>query len=64
MRLLGYIFPGLNHAFGRLNVLSVVVALLVKWRRGGPLASKIDDEEASGECKDEHDSDYDADDGG
>lgn len=45
MRLVGHIHPRLNHGFGRcLNVLSIVVALLVKGRRGVPLASKIDDE--------------------
>lgn len=64
-RLVGYyISPRLNHGFGRLNVLSIVVALLVKGRRGVPLASKIDDEQASGECEDEDDSNNDADDGG
>lgn len=65
MRLVGHIYPRLNHGFGRrLNVLSIVVALLVKGRRGVPLASKIDGEQDSGECEDDDNSNNDADDGG
>lgn len=62
MGLADYIAPGLDQGLGRVKLLPVVVALLVEG--GGPLTSKVDDEEAGGEGEDGDDADDDADDGG
>lgn len=62
VRLVDDVTPRLNQVFGRDILLPVIVALLDVW--GGSLASKVDDEEDSGEGEDGDDADDDADDGG
>lgn len=62
VRLVDDVAPRLNQVFGRDILFPVVVALLDVW--GGPLASKVDDEEDSGEGEDGDDADDDADGGG
>jgi hypothetical protein len=63
MGLIDHVTPRLNHGFGRLEILSVIVGWGWLLEGRGSLASKMDDEEASGESEDGDDSDDDADDG-
>lgn len=61
MRLVDDVAPRLNQVFGRDIFFSIIVALLDVWGRS--LASKVDDEEDSGESEDGDDADDDADGG-